>query len=390
MKGATILGTVAMTGKRKRVKEVVAPPHGGQLELVRAFREENDLLRSLANLIPEAIMIQAPDGRVTFANEALRRMCGGVEPERVEQACCTAFGGEIADLLTACCARAMEAGDLFVEEVHGQGHHIVVASRAMGPAATALRLWAWTDQREPGRPGDDKRHLEAVNLFATGIAHNFNNLLGGISGAIDALERIAGEDTRAQRCVEMTRRCVDDAIALTRKMSGAHRPPHAAAVTAALEEVVRSVVDVQQILHSSRVAFEVQIPPGLPQVEMGWEALIRVVQNLVQNSVEAINDVGWVTISARLGEKPGTLAVKIADNGVGMEPDTLARVYEPFFTTKSLDRAHGVATDGSGLGLWNVYQAVQLAGGHISMVSRVGEGTIVELILPAAQGAAAE
>jgi signal transduction histidine kinase len=60
-------------------------------------------------------------------------------------------------------------------------------------------------------------------------------------------------------------------------------------------------------------------------------------------------------------------------------------VYEPFFTTKNLDRANRVATDGSGLGLWNVYQAVQLVGGEIKIQSRVGEGTVVDLVLPAAK-----
>jgi signal transduction histidine kinase len=118
---------------------------------------------------------------------------------------------------------------------------------------------------------------------------------------------------------------------------------------------------------------------------MGWDALARVIQNLVQNGVEAIKTVGWVTVTAKRGDKPGTVSVRIADNGVGMGAETLTRVYEPFFTTKNLDRANRVATDGSGLGLWNVYQAVQLVGGEIKIQSRVGEGTVVDLVLPAAK-----
>jgi signal transduction histidine kinase len=373
-----------MSGKRKNERED-SPDGGWSAADIRALQEENAILRSLVDLSAEAIMIEAPGGRITFANQALCVACNGVVPTTLEQACRLGFGGGIQEPLAAACARAAQRHDLALEEVRSRGRHVVVASRSMSTGPAPLRLWVWTERADSPEVSSNTRHLQAIDLFATGIAHNFNNLLGGISGAVDALERIAGNDTRAQRCVGITRRCVDDAIALTRKMSGAHPPPRGMGSSAPLDDVVRDVLEVQETLHRGRITFETAIPSGLPPIDMGWDALARVIQNLVQNGVEAIKTVGWVTVTAKRGDKPGTVSVRIADNGVGMGAETLTRVYEPFFTTKNLDRANRVATDGSGLGLWNVYQAVQLVGGEIKIQSRVGEGTVVDLVLPAAK-----
>jgi len=106
----------------------------------------------------------------------------------------------------------------------------------------------------------------------------------------------------------------------------------------------------------------------------------------VLNSVEAIEAVGTVKISAEVVIPANAVAIRIEDNGVGMDEGTLRKVFEPFFSTKSLDPSHGIATDGSGLGLWNVYRAVKTAGGNVSMRSEVGKGTTVEVTIPISHG----
>jgi signal transduction histidine kinase len=115
---------------------------------------------------------------------------------------------------------------------------------------------------------------------------------------------------------------------------------------------------------------------------MPWDSLVGVIQNLVVNSVEAIDAVGRVKISAAVLTPPEAVTIKVEDTGGGMDEATLKRVFEPFFTTKGHDTPHGVGLEGSGLGLWNVYRAVKTAGGSVSMRSQVGAGTTVEVTLP--------
>ncbi|MFM1848003.1 MAG: hypothetical protein RL417_1477 [Pseudomonadota bacterium] len=364
----------------KRGKTPSLKSTSGEAELGRLV-QELELLRGLVHLLPEGVAITEPTGEMVFLNEAMERLCGGVKPATFEELSAMVSGGELTAEIREALARARAATGVFFDDLRRGTRHLTVSSRTMGSEVRGLRLWSFVDRSAESRRGEE-RHLQAVDLFSTGIAHNFNSLLCGISGAIDVLENIAGDDTRAKRCVGLTRQCVEEGVALTRKM--ATSSPHApnAAISAALEDVVKSVVEVQQVLQSGRVAFELAIPPNLPPVGMPWDSLVRVIQNLVVNSVEAIEAVGKVRISAEVAPARDTVAVRIEDTGVGMDEPTLQRVFEPFFSKKNIDAAHGSTTDGSGLGLWNVYRAVRTAGGTVAMKSRPGEGTTVEVVLP--------
>jgi len=375
-------GAYPMTSRRGKTSPKTTSPTEGEVNRLGA---ELELLRGLVNMLPEGIVIHEPTGEIVYLNDATVKLCGGVEPATIAQLCAVLLGGEIAGPLQDLYARARNSTGVFLDDCITPSVHLTVSSRFIGAESDGLRLWSFTDH-SPELRASESRHLEAVNLLATGIAHNFNNLLCGISGAIDVLETIAGDDTRAKRCVGLSRRCVDEGVALTRKMAGASPRRSEKELSAALEDVVKSVIEVQEVLQSGRVAFELAIPPDLPSVGMPWDALVRVVQNLVLNSVEAIEAVGTVKISAEVVTPANAVAIRIEDNGVGMDEGTLRKVFEPFFSTKSLDPSHGIATDGSGLGLWNVYRAVKTAGGNVSMRSEVGKGTTVEVTIPISHG----
>jgi signal transduction histidine kinase len=367
-----------MSGKGGKAPSPLSPQR--EVEVAHLVAEL-ELLRGLAHLLPEGIVIHDPSGDVVFLNESMQKLCGGAMPATFAELGEVLLNGTVAQTLQAALLRAQNAGGVFLEDIRSADTYLTASSREMRRGGEGLRLWSFADRSAELQRGE-ARHLDAVNVFATGIAHNFNNLLCGISGAIDMLEGIAGEDTRAKRCVGLTRRCVDEGVALTRKMIATGPQAVSGDMSAVLEDVVKSVVEVHEVLQSGRVAFELALPPDLPPVGMPWDSLARVVQNLVLNSVEAIEAVGKVTISATAAPTTDALTLKIEDTGSGMDETTLRRVFEPFFSTKSLDQAHGIASDGSGLGLWNVYRAVKTAGGSVSMKSQVGRGTTVEVTLP--------
>jgi len=112
-----------------------------------------------------------------------------------------------------------------------------------------------------------------------------------------------------------------------------------------------------------------------------------VVANLLRNAAESIGEKsGRVTVSVSHTTGSESLIAVIADDGIGMGAEALGRVFEPFFSSKNLDDRNSVSMRGNGLGLWNVYNLLKLAGGDISIESARGHGTVVTVLLPVKAG----
>jgi two-component system NtrC family sensor kinase len=231
------------------------------------------------------------------------------------------------------------------------------------------------------------QRLEAVGQLTGGIAHDFNNLLTVISGNLDLADRKS--DTGAiRRHLKSIRYAADRAINLTRQL-----------LTFSRRHMLNPrTVDLNVVLERSRVLIEHSVPDSVTlEVRRAADACpVRIdvsefeaaVLNVVANARDAMPNGGRLALSieetvlAEDAEKfepalpPGRyVALRIEDAGIGMSPETLARVYEPFFTTKEVGK-------GTGLGLSQVYGFVQQSGGAVAIDSALGRGTRVSMLLP--------
>jgi CheY-like chemotaxis protein len=137
------------------------------------------------------------------------------------------------------------------------------------------------------------------------------------------------------------------------------------------------------------MTIETDIPEGLPSIKADANQLETALLNLTVNSRDAMPGGGMIKISARLVTTPPMMGTKalnsecivltVSDTGEGMDPDTLSRALEPFFTTKGVGK-------GTGLGLSMVHGITEQLGGRLRIESHKGKGTSVELWLPLAQG----
>ncbi len=144
-------------------------------------------------------------------------------------------------------------------------------------------------------------------------------------------------------------------------------------------------------LGGSAIRSHVELAPDLPPVEADEGQMSQLLNNLLVNARQATPGAGDVTIRASrrmlgTGEVPPLPAgayvqISIQDTGEGIPEHLLPKVFDPFFTTR---------TTGTGLGLATSYSIVRRHGGHIGIASRMGEGTTVTLLLPAADGQPAE
>jgi two-component system NtrC family sensor kinase len=231
------------------------------------------------------------------------------------------------------------------------------------------------------------QRLEAVGQLTGGIAHDFNNLLTVISGNLDLADRKS--DTGAiRRHLKSIRHAADRATTLTRQLLTFSRRhmlnPRTVDLNAVLE---RTRMLVEHAVPDS-VTLEVALAADPSPVRIDVSEFEAAVLNLVANARDAMPDGGRLALSIdevvlpqdgidiQPELPPGRYVVlRIADTGAGMSPETLARVYEPFFTTKEVGK-------GTGLGLSQVYGFAQQSGGAVAIASAPGRGTRVSLLLP--------
>ncbi len=225
--------------------------------------------------------------------------------------------------------------------------------------------------------------LESIGLLAGGIAHDFNNILTVIMGnlALMAFELPSG--SRPLAWLRDAEKGLLRARDLTRQLLTFAKGGEPVLDAVNLAEVVRDAA--QFALHGSNVRAEFTLPDDLWTAQADKGQIGQVVQNLVLNAAQAMPAGGNVrltlaneTIAARPGHplaEGGYLRLEITDHGPGIAPANLARIFEPYFTTKPA---------GSGLGLATVYSIVRRHHGHIEVESPPGRGATFRCWLPVA------
>lgn len=221
--------------------------------------------------------------------------------------------------------------------------------------------------------------LAAVGQLAAGLAHEVRNPLASLSGAIELLERDLRElGPSALRLVRIVKRetarlnrLVSDFLAYARPGPGRREPVPLRELLLELEQLVASA-------EPGSVRLELEVPDGLV-AEGDPDQLRQVFWNLVLNALQAEPKDGVVRVRAAPAAAhetgTGAIEIEVRDRGVGIPPEIVDRIMEPFFTTKP---------KGAGLGLATVHRAVEAHGGSLQIRSDVGHGTTVRLLLPAA------
>jgi two-component system sensor histidine kinase AtoS len=125
--------------------------------------------------------------------------------------------------------------------------------------------------------------------------------------------------------------------------------------------------------HKADVQMRLALCTDLPLIEADGEALKQALLNLVINAIQAIETAGTVRIETRLETEGAVVAVSISDDGTGIAPENLEKIFDPFFSTKP---------QGTGLGLAMVHRIVDAHHGTITMTSNAGTGTVATLRLP--------
>jgi signal transduction histidine kinase/ligand-binding sensor domain-containing protein len=222
------------------------------------------------------------------------------------------------------------------------------------------------------------QRLESLGLLAGGIAHDFNNLLMAILGNLSLLgQSVTGG---ARRWIVNSEAAVRRARDLTQQLMTFSRGGAPVRTPTRVEDLVRESTLLALRGTNVRCTAKLQPDVGVANVDAGQ--ITQVLNNLLINAVQAMPDGGTVRIRGDVvvDDVPDTLEpgryvrVAVEDEGSGIEPENLSRVFDPYFTTKSM---------GSGLGLSTAYSIVRRHGGLLTVDSCVGRGSVFTIYLPA-------
>jgi len=288
---------------------------------------------------------------------------------------------------------ASERADAFppsqVDVVMGLASHL---GAALSAASLHSRLESAVAELEDTRERLERsERLRVAGEMASGVAHDFNNVLGAILGRAQLLRRRAsngeielGELSRALEIIEMAAQDGGNTVRRLRQFGAGSRQGGAGIVD--LDSIVRDAAEFTRARWESEaqatgrtIRLEVESDPGAAVEGLGSE-MREVFTNLILNSVDALPSGGTIRLSTRVHDD--RVLATVADDGVGMSSDIQPRIFDPFFTTKG--------ERGTGLGLSVVYGIVHGAGGEITVTSAPGRGTRMEVSLPRAVWVEAE
>ena len=344
-------------------------------------------------------VVIGPDGTIRMANDAWLKVLGW-SPNEVagrnhlefhhpdhaaasQEVLKTALTTEVSAYLTRCLHK--DGGYRWVSWVVAPADGVVYASgrdvteeREAAAALEATRQQLRQSQK-----------MEAMGQLTSGLTHDFNNLLGVLTNALEMMKKkiVPGLDRDVDRCLEIAQRTVQQAAALTHRLLSfaRHQPLDASPIN--INERILGMEELIRRSMAAAIRIELRLQPEVWTVLVDANEFESALLNLCINARDAMPQGGTLMIeTANIDVEQSGVALRnlsagnyvelrVRDSGVGMSADVTARVFDPFFTTKPVG-------EGTGLGLSMVYGFARQSGGQIWVDSVVGQGTSVCLCLP--------
>jgi PAS domain S-box-containing protein len=279
--------------------------------------------------------------------------------------------------------------DVLIRARGGQQRWIADSSVSVGDESgkvtgTLGLLLDLTDRKQREEELRRTNNLESLGTLAGGIAHDFNNVLTGVMGNLTLLERMLARESVEQEIAAEARASAERTRGLTQQLMAFAKGGAPVKESVSIEEVLVEAAHLS--LSGSGARPEYRFTDPLPPVEIDRGQIGQVVQNLVMNADQAMPSGGTLVIAAESVEQAeggalplGTgryVKVTVQDQGIGMSEKVLARIFDPYYTTKEF---------GHGLGLSIAHTIISNHGGHIGASSEPEVGTTFEFYLPVSE-----
>ena len=410
----------------REVDELASQLHGlddQRVSTQTSLQEQRIRLRDLVTTLDLATILSRDlDGTIRFWSRGCERLYGWTQEQAVGQSCQHLLRTQFPVPLQEIEQHLLQAGEWRGDLVHrhkdgtpmvvavhkalkrdsdGRPHSVVESLVDVTALREAQDILRDINQRLEQRVRDEvsarelaQQHaanadrIKALGQLAGGIAHDFNNVLQAVAGGAALIGRRPQDVEAVARLVQLIGEAAARGAAITRRMLVLARRGDLRAEPVDPRTLLDDMRDVFVHTLGAAITIVVETEPSLPRLLADVGQLETALMNLATNARDAMPDGGTLRLTAGLDVIPtgqahpaglgsGTyIRLVVADNGSGMTGSTLARVGEPFFTTKGVGK-------GTGLGLSMVKGFADQSGGGMLVTSAVGAGTTVTLWLPA-------
>nr|MBW4030980.1 response regulator [Acidobacteriota bacterium] len=369
------------------------------LDFNRTIHDNEVRLRILVDAAPVSIVESDPSGRVQWWNRAASRLLRWPD-----------FSGDLVEGVSWTDDLLSPLVDLWGDLLSGGLHDTREFNATVGGRARLLAVSAAvlpgngeprvltliddvTDQRELREEVRHAHRMELRGQVASSVAHDFNNLITLIMGYAELLWRNVVGDEKSEALVNEIQATSSRASTLTAQLQSIGRTSPPAPVKVDIAATLRRNAEVLERIMGSRTSVRWALGATTPEVTVDADLFEQMILNLAINARDAMPEGGTLTLRTDVHNladddprAPGAtggphVALSIADTGTGMDAATLARCFEPLFTTKGPFK-------GTGLGLASARRLVEESGGVITCDSRVAGGTTFTVWLPIREPAA--
>ncbi len=408
---AFCLALVSLSGSRKRLVR--------QTEILNKTMRERDVIQDSArsneryfqavyDVVPDVIFIKDIEGRYLSANRASEVMFKVKRTESIGQNDSQIFGDEIGKEVAVMDQRVL-SGETVEQEfqrvvdgvdrvfhviktpLHGINGDVKGICGITRDITERVQLEEQRNRLQAELMQTQK--LESMEMLAGGIAHDFNNLLTGILGHLNVLlADVPDESSEHERLKEVKTAAVS-AADLSQQMLLYSGRLRLEVGTCDLNKLFKTTWDEVKENAADSLNIVWNLASDLPPIQADSIQIQNVISNLILNSAESMeSEAGTITVTTRsltLKEgddgssfsqrriEPGDyIVVEVADDGCGMDADSLGKVFDPFYSSKFIGR---------GLGMAAVYGIVRSHHGFIKVESEVGVGSVVRMLLPLVQ-----
>jgi two-component system cell cycle sensor histidine kinase/response regulator CckA len=383
-----VLGIARDVTERKRAEE--------------ALKESEERYRQLVENMSEAVYILDQKGVITYVSAAIESLLGYRPAEVIGRPfadfICKEDLPQVRERFDAVLSGKIGASEYRVFDKSGHLRWILASSKpsfAEGTASGLQGVLSDITERKDAEEEKDRlearlrqaQKLEALGTLASGIAHNFNNLLMTIQGNASLMLLDTDSTHPHYQNLKSIEQQVQNGATLTRQLLGYAREGGHTMGPVDLNKVVEDIAAAFGTT-KKQIRVHTELAESLSPVRADSGQMEQVLLNLFINAADAMAGGGDLFVSTMnitdtvvtgkpYRTKPGSyVLLRVKDTGCGMDTDTMERIFDPFFTTKGIGK-------GTGLGLSSAYGIVKAHGGHIDVDSEKEQGTTVSIYLPA-------
>jgi PAS domain S-box-containing protein len=390
----TVIGTLFLRASRKRCFtdqelkfcRVVASAAASAIKnsmlyrsLEEKVREQQDAgarTRALFDNSPDLILQIDSDGMIREANQTVERLSGRSRQELLAMEVNSLLEGlpPVSELT----GLALPGSEPRRYDGRLGSRHVALSVGPLGTGPGSLMLIGRdvTEQKEAAVLMQQTEKLSSIGEIVASVAHELNNPLSGVLGFSQLLSQ-RDKEGLFRRDIERIVECADRCQKIVQNLLSFSRPAHPEKKPVGINGILEKTLDLlEPTLKTENIEIVKELDPRLPYILGDFHQVQQVFTNLITNAQQAMSSrptPGRLVLRSRA--EAGKVILEVADNGAGIPPEVLPRIFDPFFSTKKMG-------SGTGLGLSVSYGIIREHGGELRVETRVGQGTTFQAIFP--------